>query len=238
MLSIDAPQVLALAGRDNSDPLPALLPGDGVLSQPHPARRSPVVRRHVRRLRPTFIVVATSYHGLLALSRARARLLAGRPRHRTGTGISAAVPASARCCARREANASAMAGGTNDLSVARGTRQSSTTMTRAQVPRHVGRPRGRPSRDRERRRGREGAAHRVPRPLPHDAEDEVRGPGRRAARAALGAAVVDVAARTGAPPRARRAPLVPSRPRGPRRARPALSHRGGPRPRLQRRGAR
>jgi hypothetical protein len=118
ILSVDAPQVLALAGRDN--PTRYQLFSSAMESYLDHTRPGGVrsYAAHVRRLRPTFIVIGTSYQGYWPY-----RVL-DHLYWRIGRGTNwnwylsrrAGVGALLRA---REANASAMAGGTNDLSVAR-----------------------------------------------------------------------------------------------------------------------
>jgi hypothetical protein len=118
VLSVDAPQVLALAGRDNPTPYQLFSPAmESYLDHTRPGGLRSYAA-HVRRLRPTFIVIGTSYQGYWPY-----RVL---EHHywRIGRGTNwtwylsrrAGVDALLRA---REANASAMAAAGNELSVAR-----------------------------------------------------------------------------------------------------------------------
>ncbi|MGA8247004.1 MAG: hypothetical protein WB797_08870, partial [Nocardioides sp.] len=125
VLSVDAPQVLALARRDNPTRYQLFSPSmESYLDHTRPGGLRSYAA-HVRQLRPTFIVVGTSYKGYWPY-----RVLT---RHywRIGRGTDWTWYLSRRAgvgalLSARDANAAAMAGGANDLSVSRGNRQSST----------------------------------------------------------------------------------------------------------------
>ena len=103
--------------------------------------------------------------------------------------------------------------------------------------RHVDRPRGRPQELRQPRR-REGDLPGVPRQLPPDNRDEVRRPGRRPARPALGTAQHAEFARPGPSPGSGGEPLVPAGSAGQDRRTPPLQARGRTGLGLRGRGAR